>query len=88
GKIYRIGDIKIEGNSILSEQYIQNVIGLNKGDIANGERIGKAIYEDLKRVYGTQGFLQYEAELEPSFRDNPQNPNEGIADFTIKITEG
>lgn len=88
GKLYRIGEIKIEGNSILSEQYIQNVIGLKKGDIANGERIGKAIFEDLKRVYGTQGFLQYEAELEPSFRDNPQNPNEGIADFTIKITEG
>ena len=88
GKIYRIGELKIEGNSIYGEQVIRAVIGLKQGDIANGERIGKALFEDLKKLYGRQGFIQYSGEPEPTFRDNPQNPNEGIVDFKITIDEG
>ena len=64
------------------------MIGLNKGDVANGERIGKALYENLKKFYGAQGFIEYTAELNPTFKDNPQNPNEGIADFVVTIDEG
>lgn len=88
GRVYRIGELKVEGNSIFSEQVIRNVIGLKQGDIANGERIGKSLYEDLKKLYGSQGFIQYTAEPEPTFKDNPSNPNEGIVDFTISIDEG
>ncbi len=88
GKLYRIGEMKIEGNSIFSEDQIRSVIGLNKGDIANGEKIGKALFENLKKVYGSQGFIEYTAEPTPTFKDNPQNPEEGIVDFTIAIDEG
>ena len=88
GKVYRIGEMKIEGNSIYSEEQIRGVIGLNKGDVANGEKIGKALFENLKKVYGSQGFIEYTAEPSPTFKDNPQNPNEGIVDFTITIEEG
>lgn len=88
GKLYRIGEMKIEGNSIYSEDQIRSVIGLNKGDVANGEKIGKALFENLKKVYGSQGFIEYTAEPSPTFKDNPQNPNEGIVDFTITIEEG
>lgn len=88
GRIYRIGDMKIEGNSIFSEDLIRGVIGLNKGDIANGERIGKALFENLKKYYGQQGFVEYTAEPTPTFKDNPQKPDEGIVDFVITIEEG
>jgi outer membrane protein insertion porin family len=88
GRVYRIGEMKIEGNSIFSEAQIRAIIGLNKGDIANGERIGKALFENLKEYYGSQGFIEYTAEPAPTFKDNPQNPNEGIVDFTIAIEEG
>lgn len=88
GKLYRIGSIKIEGNSIYSEQVITSIIGLKPGDVANGERIGKALNEDLKKAYGSQGFIQYEPDVEPTFKDNPQNPKEGIVDFVFTITEG
>src|SRR6185312_6790430 len=59
GKLFRLGELKIEGNSIFSEAQIRAVIGLNKGDVANGERIGKALYENLKKFYGAQGFIEY-----------------------------
>src|SRR5256714_5602435 len=88
GKLFRVGDLKIEGNSIFSEQVIKNVIGLQKGEVANGEAISKALYENLKKAYGGQGFIQYTAEVNPTYKDSPQNPNEGIADFQITIDEG
>ena len=88
GKLYRLGDMKIEGNSIFSEQVIKAVIGLQKGEVANGEALSKALYENLKKAYGAQGFIQYTAEVTPTFKDNPQNPNEGIADFLVTIDEG
>jgi outer membrane protein insertion porin family len=88
GKLYRVGELKIEGNSIYSEQLIKGFIGLNKGDVANGEAISKALYENLKKAYGAQGFIQYTAEIQPTFKDNPQKPDEGIADFLITIDEG
>jgi outer membrane protein insertion porin family len=88
GKLYRIGEMKIEGNSIFSEQQIRTIIGLKPGDVANGKRIGDALYEDLRKYYGGQGFIQYTADPTPAFRDNPQDPKEGIVDFTITIDEG
>ena len=88
GKLYRVGDVKIEGNSIFNEQLIKAVLGLQKGEIANGDALSKALYESLKKAYGAQGFIQYTAEVTPTFKENPQNPNEGIADFTITIDEG
>ncbi|HEX6649107.1 MAG TPA: BamA/TamA family outer membrane protein, partial [Pyrinomonadaceae bacterium] len=64
------------------------VIGLNKGDIANGEKVSKGLFENLKKFYGQQGFIEYTAEPVPTFKDNPQNPNEGVVDFTVTIEEG
>ena len=88
GKVYRLGEFKVEGNSIFSEAQIRAVIGLNKGDVANGEKVSKGLFENLKKFYGQQGFIEYTAEPVPTFQDNPQNPNEGIVDFTVTIDEG
>ncbi|MFN6964625.1 MAG: outer membrane protein assembly factor BamA [Pyrinomonadaceae bacterium] len=88
GKIFRVGELKVEGNSIFSEQQILNAVGLKKGEIADGKRLQDAVYEDLKKAYGSQGFVQYNAEFEPEFKDNPTNPKEGIVDITITIDEG
>lgn len=88
GKIFRVGDLKVEGNSIFSEQQILAYVGLKKGEIADGKRLQDAVYEDLKNVYGQQGFVQYNAEFEPTFKDNPANPAEGIVDITVTIDEG
>jgi outer membrane protein insertion porin family len=88
GKLYRLGTIKIEGNSIYSEEVIRQVIGLKAGEIANGSRIVKALSEDLKKLYGRSGFIQYEYDVTPELKPDPQKPDQGIADFTITITEG
>lgn len=88
GRIFRVGALKVEGNSIFSEQQILAYVGLKPGEIADGKRLQDAVYDDLKKVYGSQGFVNYVAEFEPEFKDNPTNPNEGIVDITIRVDEG
>jgi outer membrane protein insertion porin family len=88
GKLYRLGELKVEGNSIFSEDQVRAVIGLNKGDVADGEKISKALFENLKKYYGRQGFIEYTAEPVPTFKDNPQNANEGVVDFVVTVEEG
>lgn len=88
GKLFRVGELKVEGNSIFSELQILSYVGLKKGEIADGKRLQDAVYEDLKKVYGSQGFLQYNAEFDPEFKDNPANAEEGIVDIKITIEEG
>ena len=88
GKVFRVGELKVEGNSIFSEQQILGYVGLKKGEIADGKRLQDAVYEDLKKVYGSQGFVQYNAEFNPEFKDNAAKPDEGIVDITITIDEG
>ncbi len=88
GRVFRVGTLKVEGNSIFSEQQILAYVGLKTGEIANGKRLQDAVYEDMKKVYGGQGFVLFNAEYEPEFKDNPANPNEGIVDIKIIIDEG
>ncbi|MGI8543836.1 MAG: outer membrane protein assembly factor BamA, partial [Aridibacter sp.] len=88
GRVYRVGEISIEGNSIFSEQVITQIIGLQKGEIADGKRLRKALFEDLKNLYGSQGFVEYDVELTPDLKDSPNNPKEGIIDIAINIDEG
>ncbi len=88
GRIFRVGELKVEGNSIFSEQQILAYVGLKTGEIANGKRLQDAVYEDMKKVYGGQGFVLFSAEYEPEFKDNPANPKEGIVDIKIVIDEG
>lgn len=88
GKIFRVGELKVEGNSIFSEQQILAYVGLQKGEIADGKRLQEAVYENLKKVYGGQGFVLYNAEFDPDFKENPANPAEGIVDIKITIDEG
>src|SRR6185436_18373455 len=61
GKLFKVGDVKIEGNSIFSENVIKAFIGLQKGAVANGEALSKGLFENLKKAYGNQGFIQYTA---------------------------
>ncbi len=88
GKIFRIGEVNIEGNSIFSEQQISGIIGVKKGEVADGKRLQKALYEDLQTIYGGQGFIEYAVELNPTFKDSPDKPDEGIVDLDITIIEG
>ena len=87
GILYRLGEIKIEGASAFPEEQIRAMIAMQKGDIANGEQLSKALFEELKKVYGEKGYIQYTADVTPTFRSAPDKIG-GVVDFEITIDEG
>lgn len=88
GALYRLGEIKIEGAENLTQEQIRAMLSLQREDIANGEAIGKWLFEDLKKLYGEMGYIQYMAEPEPEFRALDHAANEGVVDFKVTIDEG
>ena len=63
------------------------MLNLRQGDIASGAKIGKWLYEDVKRVYGEIGYIEYTAEPVPEFKV-ADGGNEGLVDFKVYIEEG
>lgn len=88
GALYRLGDVKIEGAPSPVTNEIKMLLPTAKGDVANGEVIGKWLYEDVRRLYGEKGFIEFTAELSPTFRSNPRRAGAGIIDLSITIDEG
>jgi outer membrane protein insertion porin family len=88
GVVYRLGEIRIKGAEVIAPVRIREMLDLEQGDVASGERLGKWLYEDLKRVYGELGFIQYTAEIEPEFKVATKTANEGVVDLIVNIEEG
>jgi len=88
GPLWRLGAVRIAGVEAISLTEVRSLFPMTKGDIANGEKIGKWLFEDLKRLYGEKGFIQYTAEPVPLFKNNPRNPEEGVVDLEVQIDEG
>jgi len=88
GVLYRLGEIKIEGADNLTPEQVRALLGLQREDVANAEAIGKWLFEDLKKLYGEMGYIQYTAEPEPGFRAIDHAANEGVVDFRVTIDEG
>jgi outer membrane protein assembly factor BamA len=88
GPLCRLGAVKITGVEAMSLAEVRSLLPMTQGDIANGEKIADWLFEDLKRLYGEKGFIQYTAEIVPLFKNNPRNSEEGVVDFEVQIDEG
>ncbi len=88
GKVYRVGEVTVEGETVYPEEVIKAIIGLRTGDIVRSSQIQKGVFEDLKKLYGERGYIEFEPIFSPDLRDDPNNPNEGIADFHFELVEG
>lgn len=88
GALYRLGEVKIKGAENLNRERVRAMLSLQREDIANGEAIGKWLFEDLKTLYGEMGYIQYTAEPEPEFIALDGAANEGVVDFKVTIEEG
>ena len=88
GPLWRLGAVKITGVEAMSLAEVKSLLPMTKGDIVNGDKIGEWLFEDVKRLYGEKGFIEYTAEPVPLFKNNPHKPEEGIVDFEVYIEEG
>lgn len=87
GPIYRLGHFSISGAKLFTSEQIIELIGLKPGDIADGKAISDALFKDLRQRYVNNGYIDYDADLEPEYSVNGKM-HQGVVDFKIEIREG
>lgn len=88
GKQYRAGTIKVEDNTEFTEEQIKLVLNIQPGDIVKGYSVVNKGIDNLKKLYGSRGYIQFSADFIPDFKDDPNDPTKGIADIVFAIEEG
>ncbi len=89
GNKYYFGNIKFLGNTVYSDQYLNQILGISKGDVYNGVLLEKRVSDkskpdgnDISNLYQNNGYLFSSV--------NPvevKTTDEAI-DFEIRINEG
>ena len=88
GPLYRLGEIRITGATVFSQEQLMEILPLKTGAVASGDAIGKWLFENVQKVYADRGYIQYTAEPEPHFRPGSDGASEGIVDLKVYIEEG
>jgi outer membrane protein insertion porin family len=88
GRQYTAGEIKIEDNTEFTADEIKSVLGIKTGEIVHAYSVIQKGYENLKKLYGSRGYIQFNWNVTPEFHDSPDDPNKGVADFTFTMEEG
>jgi outer membrane protein insertion porin family len=88
GRQYRAGEIKIEDNTEFTADEIKAVIGLKSGDVVKGYTVVQKGLDNLKKLYGTRGYIQFNAGFVPEFKDDASDPTKGVVDITFGVEEG
>ena len=60
GQQYRVGEVKIEGMTVLKEEGVRPIFKLQTGDVYSEARIKKG-YDKLRDIYGALGYFQWGA---------------------------
>src|SRR5689334_23145603 len=79
GRQYHAGDIKVEDNTEFTADEIKAIIGLKPGDVVRGYSVINKGIENLKKIYGARGYIQFNAVPDMNFRDDPANADQGVA---------
>jgi outer membrane protein insertion porin family len=88
GRQYRAGEIKIEDNTEFTADEIKTVLNIKPGDVVRGYSVVQKGMENLKKIYGTRGYIQFNAGPNIDYKDDPQDATKGIADITFTMEEG
>ncbi len=82
GYRYFVGDINIEGNQIISTQYLRKLIQLKKGEIYS-TKLREDSIEDVREIYNNTGYLY--AQIIPV---ESLDPKRKLVNVTFNIHEG
>ena len=88
GRQYRAGEIKVEDNTEFTADEIKSVIGLKPGDVVKGYTVVQKGLDNLKKLYGTRGYIQFNAGFVPEFKDDAADSTKGVVDITFGVEEG
>jgi outer membrane protein insertion porin family len=82
GRQYRLGDLRIINMAAFSEPELRDVFLIQRGEIFSREKIAKGL-EELRRVYGRDGYINFTAVPDTVFDENNDSVN-----LEIDVDEG
>ncbi len=88
GLLYRLGNINIRGAKVFTSEQLLEKLNLKTGDIADGQELQEWLYERVRNLYADKGYIQSNAEFEPTFKPDAEKATEGTADLEIVVDEG
>lgn len=88
GRQYTAGEIKVEDNAEFSDDEIKNVLGIKPGDVVKGYSVVQKGLDNLKKLYGSRGYIQFNSEFTPDFHDSADDSAKGVVDLTFTMEEG
>lgn len=88
GRQYKAGEVKIEDNTEFTADEIKQVLGVKSGEVVRGYSVVQKGIENLKKLYGSRGYIQFNAGFIPDFKDDPNDATKGVVDITFPIEEG
>lgn len=88
GRQYRAGQVKVEDNTEFTADEIKGVVGLKSGDVVKGYSTVQKGLENLKKLYGSRGYIQFNSGFVPDFHDDPNDLAKGTVDVTFTMEEG
>jgi outer membrane protein insertion porin family len=88
GRQYKAGEVKIEDNTEFTAEEIKAVLGIKPGDIVKGYTVVQKGIENLEKLYGSRGYIQFSANYVPDFKEDPADPANGTVDITFTMDEG
>ena len=87
GEFYRVGRVNVVGAAHFDAKQLRELLPLKRGDIADTTAVGRWAFEYLKSKYADEGFIQYDAEIEPDYRV-AHGATEGVVNLTVTVNEG
>jgi len=82
GEIYRWKDIHWTGNALVSEFTLNGLLGLKRGDVADGMQI-EAAWDRVREEYARRGYLDAKIDPAPAFDDLAHTIS-----YSVRIQEG
>lgn len=82
GPQYRVGDIKLEGNTVVKTQFLNRLVTLQKGDIYDIKKRNR-IRESIVEIYGSLGYIFCQVLPQENL-----DPIKKTADLTLRLQEG
>jgi outer membrane protein insertion porin family len=86
-ELFRTGRVTIEGAAHFDVKQLRELLPLKRGEIADSVAVRRWAFEHLLHKYADEGFIQYQADIDPAYRVEP-GASEGVLDLTVTVNEG
>jgi outer membrane protein insertion porin family len=87
GPLYRLGEVKVTGDTVFSEEQIIQALDIKQGDPFSGEAV-RTWFEKLKHIYASQGYINWTPIPRQVLKAASSESPEGAVDLAIDMEEG